>query len=241
MRTAQNAADDLRRFVRYVVPGLIYFLLILIYFLLSNWHDSIRLGWNLLSYNNISGSIILILGASSIGFIFSIFHHTLFNSLPPWLAFLHPTVNHNQMLVNAEARHFIRLDHQDGTEIPARRLTRGGSWRVVVAFWHENRERDIIRPAESRAEALVDLMHSTGAISVAAFMALITWAAMYYKIFYLMPSYYYWIMPIVVCIICRLNYGNTLDQYQGFVEMVLYDQIRLQSPQILTISDRDIQ
>lgn len=162
--------DETHRFLRYVMPGALFFIeaLFLLLMLWPEWTVT-RLD-QLAKTNNLGGALVAFLGLGGLGFLFSIFHH--------WSRECKCLGGVNHCLVIERLRKMTVLqlfDAHTGNLLSVEdELDRHQAWAIVNALWHQRVSEDHrIKGANPRAETLADIVHSIGTARVGAVFAMI--------------------------------------------------------------------
>jgi len=222
--------EEARRFIRYVFPGVaasIEFLLLVYLSSPSNQEFPIKLNLD------IGGSISAILVITGLGYLFSMFHHTLLWTLYPLLG-LAPnyrplfiqSVKDNLISLNVLNDPNIDMDNENITDC----LKIKGAWRLHMALWHERlNSSEFIKSTNKRADSLSDIVHGAGSTFAGSIIAVIAWLYIIdrYKLsdFGCIP---YWI-AIVLIIINLYGLIMTSKHAQSFVQIVLHDSLYKES------------
>lgn len=241
--------DEARRFLRYIIPGLIFVLEVVLYLYLSQEVWLVPQMRKFLSTDNIGVVIGLLLASGGIGFLLSTIHHCLYwTQFYEWLRIV---VDHRAMLKKVREIKLLELQLQDKqlqdkSELETRPLSRAGAWRVVCSIWHERRTSSKrIEGANPRVDSLTDIMHGAGTSFVGSILALLMWLYIHQRVSGHLPSLYSWILPIIFVLFHLSNFRQTVPYCQGVIEMVLWDELQAQKkcnePVKTTISDWDIE
>jgi len=122
-------------------------------------------------------------------------------------------------------------------------LSRDGAWRAVAALWymrHEDSNR--IKGATGRNESLHDLMHGAGSGLIASIISLILFLSVACSYFTQARFDYAVVVWLVLLFFHIASYRFTGRQSQGFVELVLFDEIvHTKEPVLLHITQRELE
>ena len=165
--------DEGRRFIRYVVPGVVSGVLLLLYLVLA---DPTRMSSWLENPNlNPAQLLGLVVAAGAVGYPLSVIHHllygsiySLFRSVPDFRPTLANAVRHGNLVLR------VHQDHRALTECEIRALSPRGSWLTLNSIWFDLLEPKL-QPAEERSRSLFDIMHASGTLFVGALVALTFW------------------------------------------------------------------
>jgi hypothetical protein len=171
--------DEARRFLRYVIPGLSFIVqaMLLLWELKPGW--TVELVAGLSSDKGIGILIATLLGSGGLGFVFSIFHHSLlWRGHWRWIT---GPMDYRDLIERLRRRNLLRLlDAQSGDVLNSDRAPdRFVAWAIVTALWHERvmtseeEEDNMIKSAEPRADSLTNLVHSMGTARIASLSAVL--------------------------------------------------------------------
>jgi hypothetical protein len=216
--------SDFRSFVRYLVPGIAFLIELALLLTFANSHSAFS--W--LSQSRKTADLGAVFGGvlalGGLGYFISILHHTLYwSSFGSWYA----AADLRSLLRQLEKAGFLSLTFQDGSNpTPPAELSRAGAWRVVTALWHGRRESSQrIKGANPRADSLSDLMHGAGSALVACVLSIVVALLVSCQIFdhvnlyAILPAAFFLLFVHWIC------YRHTGAHAQGFVELVLFDEL----------------
>lgn len=223
---------DARRFLRFVIPGLVFALVIalLLLLILPGWTISILGGLQ----KDTGTAVVLagLLASGCLGFVLSACHHALM-----WRQ-KGETFDYRRTVRALEARQVIRLYSQDtGNPIVQDSLTQEDAWAICTAMWHERTKTSpVIQGGESKAASLADAAHSIGAARVAATSAAIVVFGM------IVPSVATFslsatpilryasslVVAYLVAELFRQSYNRTARFAEQVMEQVLFDALVLE-------------
>jgi hypothetical protein len=161
--------DETHRFLRYVMPGALFFIETL-FFLMMLWPESTVTLLVQLVKANWGVALAAFLGLGGLGFLFSIFHHWS----REWKC--SGSFDHSPVIARMRERNVLQLfDAGTGKLMPVEeKPNRHQAWAIVNALWHQRVSNDHrIKGAERRAQTLTDIVHSIGTARVGAVFAII--------------------------------------------------------------------
>jgi len=173
--------DEARRFLRYVVPTLVF--LVEVAFLLLATQKGCLIGsvYARLRTGGAGFAALLLVMAGGLGYLFSLAHHTLF-----WYWGQYG-IDYAEFLRDAVDHGWLRLvpygQKNDGAGINVTRIV---AWDVIALLWYrparagDTKDPEIGEALGSRADAISDLMHSLGTSVIAAGCVYPAWAALYF-------------------------------------------------------------
>jgi hypothetical protein len=247
MDDTQSFLNDARRFLRYFLPGLTFFVEVAIFLFIpvilqTDLCFAQLLNLSLEFLKGLHAGVlltVLLFGSVGLGYLFSILHHLL----------IHFLIDHREMLGNAIFKQRLKIyryfKERGEEEIPSSDLSKNGSWIVVTGVWHEMKDYSaLIKSANPRIESLTDIMHGSGTSFWGSIFAAVLWCLLYYKIYGVFWTWYM-LIPLMMIIIHFWNFCNTIKTCQGVVEIVLSDELRLQKnmrnkPIEIIVSEREI-
>ena len=179
--------EDARRFLRYVIPGLVLILEVSLYLLLSSKREFIQF---LKNYGQNAGlPISTFIASGGIGFILAnIYHYIYWSRLFRWLV-----PDHRQLIRNAVKRGWLKLeDRRSGeemAEVAIKRLTQKHAWLISSSLWYAKLgSSERIKGAEPVVDRLVDIMHSLGSLCVGAVIAIGVWLFAHFELSRALPD-----------------------------------------------------
>jgi len=162
--------NEVRQFMRYVIPGLLFLVELFFYIFLTNFSYAKEI-WKFLY--NYGGGINLLLLSAGIGFIFSIIHHFLYWRF--WCKY-NLAVDHRKMLNEAVRDNYLELrDIYSKTDINPYDISQREAWGIVCTIWHTRKETSKrIKSANDRIDSLSDLAHGAGTALISSVLALLS-------------------------------------------------------------------
>jgi hypothetical protein len=234
--------DEARRFMRYVIPGLVFALEVCLYLWLSDTEEFVQglRQWS----NNLSVPLTLFLASGGVGFLLSVIYHWIYWTCgPSWLV-----VNHQSLLRDAVSRGWLELhQRQDGKQVDAKRLTRRDAWRVVTSFWVQRGESSqAISRADSGTDTFASTMHGLGTSLVGSVMAIPVWVLAHHALSGQWPTWYWFIPPMVICFVQCMNFRTTVKHFQSVVDMIVAGELEREflargNPGIVHVAQMDVQ
>jgi len=162
--------QEAQRFLRYVVPGLILFIELIIYLLLSG---DVCLSQLIKFGDNISLAISAFLASGAIGFLLGIFY----NNIIWWRPFVKLAIDHRPLLNDGVHKGWVKL--QGGLadkEIDVNKLSVRSAWHIAISYWYTRIETpNGIKGAAPRVERLSDIVNGLGTQCVSSSFAFLIW------------------------------------------------------------------
>lgn len=228
--------DEAQRFLRYVTPGLVFFVetLVLLLILLPNWTvDKLNTFKEKEGLGVIFATLLI---SGGIGFVFSVVHHVFDWKLPWKLWKLQiASVDHSGLIARLRATKVIELvDASNDCSITDNVVVdREDAWVIMTSLWYERlTTSEHIKGSALRVRMLADMIHTTGAVRIASVIALcfaiaitahvtsFSWQACPVVRFIIAI-----IIGVVLFLVHHANYIHVGKLEQGVVEEVLYDAL----------------
>lgn len=223
---------DIRRFLRYVVPGLLFATEAVL--LLSLLRPDVALAQlnALKSAEGLGAVFTALLASGGVGFFLSTLHH-----MSHWWRW-HPrptVVDHSGLLRDLEASRVVVFRRVDSLErLAADSISREDAWILVTSLWHARRESSpIIKAADAAAASLADMVHATGAARVSAVVAPVVAFTVAGAISE--PSYSLWsvvrfaiaaILAVGIVCVSWTNHRRTGRFAQSTIDLILAQALR---------------
>ncbi len=174
--------DEAKRFIRYVIPGIVFIIEVIFYLIISARYAIIHIiSSSELADSNKSIAIVLaaLLTSGGLGYIFSNIYYFLVHT------FTYFDVDHRRLLRDAEEHKWIKLSDKECEKLKVNK-----AWIIVVALWKGSPESsEEIKSADNRMDSLADILHGLGTSAVASLLALIVWIYLHLKLTTTMPYY----------------------------------------------------
>lgn len=220
--------EQATRFFRYVVPGLISFLELLGYLLISG---DVCLG-QLKEWMTHTGlAVSAFLASGGLGFLLGVFYYTIV-----WrediLKKILTGADFHRALEKAVSERWLKLCYcPKGEEVQATKLTRRGAWRVVTSYLSMRMETSVrIKGAFPRMERFADLVNGLGTTCLGSFVALLFFLSV--NIYRARPwpgefSLWGWVSFVIgsgILIIHHCNYRGVIKDYENVVDAILLNE-----------------
>ena len=211
---------EAQRFLRYVIPGLIFLIEVSLYLFLSTPYEFVQFvkDWKLLKNSGTPISTFLISGG--LGFFFGVFYHVLY-----WRGCL-PVVKHCRLIKVAINRNWLKLNQ----EFNVKELDQMQAMCLIMAFWHERKESSIrIKEANPRVESLTDIMHGLGTAFIGSIIAIPLWLFIYWKFAEKSPCTFSFVITLIISLLVVIthyyNYKNVVTNVQRVVNIIIADEL----------------
>ena len=173
--------DETRRFLRYVVPALVFLTEVALLLLVTQKGCLIG-GLSTRLKTDSAGFIALLVAlAGGFGYLFSLVHHTLF-----WRCGKYG-IDHREFVKSALAHGWLSLvTYGERNDIAGECVTRGAAEDVITILWYRPGRTQNAKDPElgevlvRRTDALSDLVHGLGTGFIGVICALPAWAALYF-------------------------------------------------------------
>jgi len=162
--------DEARRFLRYVLPGLVFGLEAILLFVLLRPDLIGALGKALNTASGLGSAVAGFLVSGAVGFLCGTVHHAIH-----WRK-TGKVMDHSASLKRLVRAGILELRVPgENDPLPESPLNRERAWVLNSAIWYERRMTNKrIQGADAHARALTDLVHTLGSARVAAMLAPIT-------------------------------------------------------------------
>jgi len=159
--------EEERRFLRALIPGLVFIVELSIVLLLILCESQIREIIDFFSTGKIAGPILVLIGSGGIGYSLGILYRFFY-----WKFF---PLNSWDILESFLGEYILDLRVSTITLKPRYiYFSRNGAWRIInVIFYSRIKESKCFSGAEGRNDRLVDYMHSSGTIFIGYIVAII--------------------------------------------------------------------
>lgn len=227
---------EAQRFLRYVIPGLVFIIEVSIYLLISANQDFIDLikKWRT-EITSISFVISVFLASGGIGFWFGIFYRVLYWSRDYRIKVFKPLsiipiVNHSSLIKDSVIRNFLVLRSSDSKEVNPNNISQLEAMCIVNAFWNERKESSKkIKEANPFVDRLTDIMHGLGAAYIGSIIAILVWLLViplvFEKLVETRPLIVASFISVVIVIIHYVNYRNVVTNVQRVVNIIVADEL----------------
>lgn len=170
--------DEVRRFVRYTLPGLASALLLLIALTFTDGRELAP--W--LPSTEVKESIALVLGgllaSGALGYLFSVIYFATIDI--PCLA-CRFTVDHRKLFLDLSD--IIDLRDAANKPVSPTEMTQREAWATLTRFWFSKYETSpIIKGFNPYNDRLVDVMHGVGATAIGTIAAAIAWSVIHFRL-----------------------------------------------------------
>ena len=214
--------DEARRFVRYIMPGIVFILEVLIFLSISdpNQLKCFIKNIGIITSHEGIGLIVVTLLSGGLGYIFSNVYYFSRNFCEGKLS-----VDHRDLLINACDKEWIRFTSKNCKD-----LTAEDGWQIVTALWKSRLESsEKIKSADQRMDSLSDIFHGLGTSVVASCLAFVVWAiaAILWS-----TTGFSWgeiIVPIISITIIYTFYSNymkTKNSLENIIKIILTEELR---------------
>jgi hypothetical protein len=163
---------EARRFLRYVLPGLVLLIEVCLYLWISSYHQFVQLIKEF--GKDVAFPVSVFFASGGIGYLLSLIYHVLY-----WATGIRElvAVDHRPLIKDAVNRKWLKLQRRgDEGEVNVKELTQAGAWCIVTSFWHERKESSKrIKGANSRIDSLSDITHGLGTTVIGSIIAIPLW------------------------------------------------------------------
>jgi len=171
--------EDVQRFLRYTIPGLVLLIQVSIYLLFSLHKQFLDFVKDLQT----GPAIFSFIASGGIGYFLSTLYHWLY-----WKRLLRKNViNHTSLFRDAVDRGWMKFSNsangEDITEEIRKNLTQKRAWRFSSVVWLEKLGTSkTFEGANDRIDRLIHIMHSLGITLIGSVIAFPVWLFIHYKL-----------------------------------------------------------
>jgi hypothetical protein len=238
----ENQLQEAQRFLRYVVPGLIWIIEFLAYLLISG-DICFRQLIDYASSKGVGVAVSAFLVSGSLGFLFGVFYYTVV-----WwekisgkrLCILKIGADHRRVLKavyeNNGNSKWLKFYWPDGTDVPVTKLNKlknRGAWRVVASYLNARAKASKrIKGAIRGMDRLSDLMNGLGTACLGSSIALLFFVI--YNVVHAFPGEFScrglgsFIFGSGILILHCLNYKGVVEDYENVCGSLLLNEFELE-------------
>ena len=205
--------NDVRRFMRYILPGLACAIELLIALIFS-----IDININELKnfdYIGIGAVFGVFLASGAMGYILSIIYFGIVWFTPNCIF----ATDHRSVFAILKDK--IQLINEHEHDINSDNLTKRDAWTISSLYWCHNKEKKQIKGIDPYIDLLLDIYHGLGAFLIGTYLSLISWSLI--NLFNIDKSYgviYYIIIHALWLILLYLIWVNYKNARNGADELV---------------------
>ena len=212
--------NDIRRFIRYILPGLAYAIQLIIALSISDWN-------NFPEFLKISGrketvSFILIgfLASGGLGYIFSLIYYGLY-----WFGPIANKFAINHVSVFQNLNEYIELKDPLGNTISTDTLTKKRAWAILTRFWFSRYEdNNCLKGLTTTTERMSNIVHGIGTTIIASLLSIFSWLIIHYY-FSQGACFFTFLSPIGIILLVSWLLFLTLQFSNYFHAMKLFQSI----------------
>lgn len=235
--------DGMKKFLRYVVPGLVVvvefslLLGLLLFFkdvplLKQCLQRAVKLG------DGVGGAISLFLLSGGLGALLATLYHLIIST-----CFVDRfNVDYSQLLKFFEENNIVQFRSWDDQKIVSyKRLNKVGQWRVLTALWHGcTGESEVLKQAERRAETLHDIAHSLGTQLIGAFLVIIM--IVLFEMYYSLHFGWFYVVPVFLFYIHFLAFEKVIRSIQNVMSNIYVKEFgnTTSTPHVLRVCQSDM-
>jgi len=221
--------DDAKRFIRYVIPGIVFFIEVSFYLFISakqSLIDNIQASELITSENSgISLTLAALLTSGGLGYIFGNIYYVFH-------CFSLGLVDHTELIKYAEKEKWISV-----VDKKAMNMNKNDAWRIVTSLWKSRIESSIrIKGIDGRMDSLADIMHGLGTSIVASLFAMLFWVYLHCSWTSTRPwegtAIYALIISMLMVAVFIVNYILTKKNIQRIMYIILSEELqgRIEKP-----------
>ncbi len=167
---------EVRRFLRYTLPGLASVILFIIALSLTDRYFVSRLFFDKDSSQSASMVLTLFLGSGALGYLFANIYFSLYWSWP----FRYLAIDHRSPFICLEDK--IEILDSSGNKYQKEELTKRDAWTILTQFWHsriKNNNNKELQGVNLITDRLTDVTHGLGATYIGSIVAFASWIAVH--------------------------------------------------------------
>jgi len=171
--------NEVSKFFRYVLPGLIFMIQLLVGIGISEgWETIAKLFKDNLFKDNLSIFLSVFLVSGALGYLFSLIYHASY-----WFRYLE-VIDHRAIFKELDKDNIIEIIKPDGTIKDAQSLNNKDAWSILTRYWFSNYEEyKCIKELEDKfIESFANVVHGNGTTVIASFISIITWGILHSKL-----------------------------------------------------------
>lgn len=210
--------NEARKFIRYIFPGTIFLGLLICYLSLSPGEKFYDFVSRYVKGTNEGGGIfqtgVFVLLVSGAGYFFATIYHAL-SKIRSWRL-----PDHSDFLKDARRKKWLIVYNRkiDG-DVPLKGdFSPSEAWSILGAYYHKRIDDKDFKAAHVRIESLNDTLHGLGASWVGSIFAIVVWIFLHYKLSDDFPSYWIFLISIVVWAVLFTNQRRTGREVQNFID-----------------------
>ncbi|MCH8905180.1 MAG: hypothetical protein IIA45_14865 [Bacteroidetes bacterium] len=203
---------EFERYLRYVIPGLVFIILLILFLALSNY-DLLISKFNEVSFSKL---IVILFSSGGIVYIFSTIYWTYFRLRFP--------LDHTKIIDDLDQ--WVTIVDTKG--IDKKISNKQDAWSVLNTFWYWKQEK--LQAIDSKVDRMSDITHGLGTTFIAMFISLPAWALIRYDggdgfdfILYDLISLFIW---VVLLLVIRYNYLSSLKNYKSFIDITFANIVK---------------
>jgi len=163
--------DEVRRYLRFTLPGLT---VIFVFFIVCLFSEKLYASEKFLDFIKNSGlgsSALVLVAATAFGYLFSNIYFVVYWK-PRWLNL---AINHIKMLESLSDK--LEILDQKNNRIEFNKNDKAKAWRITAQIWNSMvRKKEVYKREQTLLARLVDVKHMVGATWVGFILAFFLWA-----------------------------------------------------------------
>jgi hypothetical protein len=213
--------NEARRFLRYIFPGMIFFILLSLYLFISARGQLLKAVKGFMQGAGGGGGVlqagVFILFVAGVGYFFATIYHSISKinrlRLP----------NPSGLLKDAQKKEWVVvINRSKKDDIPFdidKKYTSTKAWSILGAYYHARIHVEKFRDAHVRIESLNDTLHGLGASAVASIASLLAWIPLHnYLTGYSPICWLCYLLFFLVSCFMFLNYILTGQEAERFID-----------------------
>ncbi len=169
--------NDVKRFMRFVLPGLASVIMLLIALIIS---DSSKLFcfFQSMNLNDIGIILGLFLASGALGYIFACVYWGIYEFG------LNSCIAIDNRYIFSTLKDKLEIIETSGNKVKANKLSKRDAWTIAALFWQNNiNKSEEIKGSTPYVDRITDLTHGLGATVVGSVISLTTWILLKIAVF----------------------------------------------------------
>ncbi len=217
----------MKRFMRYVLPGLASTIQLAIALIISDYNVIIENSYcSLGNPDNIGLILGIFLASGGIGYIFANIYFAIYWCCPNCCF----AIDYRSVFINLKQN--LRIFTLSENQIAVNTLTKKDAWSLVNYYWYTSIEKsEKLKGIDPKMERFTDLIQSIWATLIGSFLSLITWICLHFSIFedpakYHCKNFFIFFVWILILKIFCMNHFRTQKALQNIVKSTLMNIIK---------------
>lgn len=167
--------NDVRRFIRYAIPGLVFAIQLLIALSFSDYELVSKIYETKGIKEIISLVLVVFLGSGALGYLFGIIYYFLY-----WLGPIRKVLAIDHKSLFQQLADYIEIKNSDGRIKNLETLTKKEAWSILTRYWFTNyEESSCIKGIDQTIDRLSSIVHGNGTTVIATMFSILFWGVIH--------------------------------------------------------------